>query len=125
MTRIALFLSLLTLATSCLLAPVLTPTANLAPGPSATLDDIGQAVVTAGKSLGWVVNVQRGGVARAQLDLRDHQAVVDVIYSKTHVEIRYVSSLNLMETDGLINRRYNHWVQNLRARIQRNVAKIK
>ena len=125
MTRIALFLALLTLGTSCQLAPVLTPTGKLEPPASASLADIGQAVVKAGESLGWVVTIQGSGRARALLYLRDHQAQVDVFYSKTHVEIRYVSSLNLMHMEDMINRRYNKWVKNLRIRIQRDVAKIK
>ena len=125
MTRLALSLVLTSLATSCQLAPLLTPTANLTPPASASLADIGQAVVKAGESLGWVVTIQGSGRARALLYLRDHQAQVDVFYSKTHVEIRYVSSLNLMHMEDMINRRYNKWVKNLRIRIQRDVAKIK
>ena len=113
-----------TLVTACRTVPILTPDAPLSPPASATLADIGRAVVAAGTDLGWVIELQESGEARGTLSLRDHQAVVKIRFSKQSLQIDYVSSLNLLHSGNDIHRNYNNWVKNLRVEIQKRVAKL-
>jgi len=56
---------------------------------------------------------QGPGAIRGTLNLRTHQAVVDIPHDTQRFGIRYVSSSNL-DYDGTgIHRNYNSWVQNL------------
>jgi len=45
--------------------------------------------------------------------LRKHVAVVEIPYSSKSYTIRYRSSENLDEKDGVIHKNYNGWIQNL------------
>ncbi len=80
----------------------------------------------AGASLGWIMVEERPGVIRGTLNLRTHQAVVDVPYDRTAYSIRYVSSSDLNYTPAgtyeghsapMIHRNYNGWIENLDHRI--------
>ena len=59
------------------------------------------------------------GRFRGTLDLRSHQAVVEIPYDTRRFTIRYVTSTNLDASPGMIHRNYNGWVQNLQAAIIR------
>lgn len=67
----------------------------------------------AGAGLGWRIEQQGSGLMRGTLNLRTHQAVVDIPYDTQRFSIRYVSSANLDYQNGLIHKNYNSWVQNL------------
>jgi hypothetical protein len=56
---------------------------------------------------------QGPGLMRGMLNLRTHQAVVDIPYDTQRFSIRYVSSSNLDYDGNAIHRNYNSWVQNL------------
>lgn len=63
---------------------------------------------------GWTGKDISNNVIRATLNLRTHQAVVDITYDQKSYSIKYVSSQNLLaEGDGKIHRSYNKWVRNL------------
>jgi hypothetical protein len=47
------------------------------------------------------------------LNLRTHTAVVEIPYSTSTYSIKYRSSVNLNEKDGMIHKNYNGWIQNL------------
>ncbi|NRA10039.1 MAG: hypothetical protein HRU02_17925 [Myxococcales bacterium] len=126
MTRVTLVATCLTVAlvVACRTAPILNPDGPLGPPASASLDDIAQAVVKAGTRLGWVIELEGPGEARGTLQLRNHEAVVKILFSKQNLQIDYVSSKKLYHSGNEIHRKYNNWVKKLRARIQRKVAEI-
>jgi hypothetical protein len=68
-------------------------------------------------SRGWVTELRGPGLIRAILNLRTHQAVVDITYDAQRFSIQYVSSANLNENAGYIHSNYNSWVQNLQQSI--------
>lgn len=79
-----------------------------------------KAIKRAGTSLGWIVSEDGEGKVRAVLNLRKHQAVVSIPYSKTQYSILYQSSneLNFNQSSNTIHRNYNGWIQNLNNSIQ-------
>lgn len=79
----------------------------------ASLPQRGDQIRAAAASLGWATESRGPGLVRATLNLRGHQAVVDIPYDQQRFRIHYVSSSNL-EYDGVnIHRNYNSWIQNL------------
>ncbi|MEW5773282.1 MAG: hypothetical protein AB1916_07115 [Thermodesulfobacteriota bacterium] len=117
--RATLLLScILVLATACRTAPVHNvvdaPVPSIADQTkSLTLEEISLAMLKACEKLGWKMQTQAPGLAQAQLDIRNHQAVVDITYTATSYNITYVGSKNLKEGDGEIKSNYNRWVRNL------------
>ena len=78
-----------------------------------TMDDVRQAIVRAGSSLGWEMNPDRPGHLTGRLALRTHVAVVDIDHTATSYSIKYRESTNLDAKDGQIHKNYNGWIQNL------------
>ncbi len=85
-----------------------------------------EQIKRAGAGLGWIVQEQQPGLMRATLNLRTHQAVVDIPYDRTRFSIRYVSSKDLdYSPDGtapgyrgtVIHSNYAGWIDNLEKRI--------
>ncbi len=74
----------------------------------------GDQIRAAAASLGWQTQVRGPGLVRATLNLRGHQAVVDIPYDQRRFTIRYVESTNLEYDGTTIHRNYNGWVENLR-----------
>ena len=62
------------------------------------------------------------GLVRGTLNLRAHQAVVDIPYDAQRFGIRYLSSSNLDYDGRSIHRNYNSWVQNLQNAIMAQPA---
>ncbi|MEN0074928.1 MAG: hypothetical protein AAGC69_11110 [Paracraurococcus sp.] len=79
----------------------------------ATLNQRGDQIRRAGAELGWAMEPRGPGLMRGTLNLRTHQAVVDIPYDTRRFSIRYVSSSNLDYDGRVIHRNYNSWVQNL------------
>jgi len=88
------------------------------------MEEVNSAILLAGAGLGWKMRTVEAGHVVAQLDLRSHQAIVDVIYDQSKYSIVYVSSVNLKETNGIIHSNYNGWVQNLNNAIGRELMFI-
>ena len=84
-----------------------------------TLAERELSIRRAGASLGWTMQDAGPGRFRGTLDLRSHQAVVEIPYDTQRFTIRYVSSTNLNAGPGVIHPNYNGWVQNLQAAIIR------
>ncbi len=61
----------------------------------ASLPQRAEQIKRAGASLRWVMQEQRPGLMRGTLNLRTHQAVVDVPYDTRRFSIHYVSSIDL------------------------------
>src|SRR5215203_5945031 len=78
-----------------------------------TLAQRADQIRRAGAGLGWRMEPQAPGLVRGTLNLRAHQAVVDIPYDTQRFGIRYLSSSNLDYDGRSIHRNYNSWVQNL------------
>lgn len=80
-----------------------------------TDDQAFKAIKIAGIGLGWKIRKVKPGLAEGQLDLRDHQAIVQIPYNNKSYSIIYKSSTNLKydASDNTIHSNYNAWIQNL------------
>lgn len=121
--RFVIMLFLLALVAACRTAPLYNAEASSFNRPL-TMNQATRAIQAAGADLGWDMTVQRPGDIRGVLNLRDHQAVVDITYDAQTFAIRYVDSNNLNYSNGQIHRNYNSWVQNLERQIRAEAARI-
>ena len=85
-----------------------------------TTDDVQQAIIRAGASLGWIIKPVSPGVLEGILDVRKHRAVVTISFDLEKYSILYKDSENLKydETDLSIHGNYNKWVRNLDNKIR-------
>ena len=107
-------LAMVALATmaGCRSAPVM----NVVEAPvtgTKSMQQVEQAIVSAGNSLGWQMRPQGPGKVQGTLLLRDHRAVVDVDYTQRSYSIRYKDSSNLNYDGSSIHKNYNGWIENL------------
>ena len=93
-----------------------------ASGKAMTAAQVRSAIVTAGNALGWQIVDAGPGKLVGTLNLRDHQAVVDIPYTARSYSIVYKSSRNLNEANGSIHTNYNGWIQNLDRGIRANLG---
>ena len=111
--------ALATLA-GCRSAPVM----NVVDAPlvsAKSMQQVEQAIVAAGNSLGWQMQPQGPGRIQGTLVLRDHRAVVDIGYTQKSYSIRYKDSSNLNYDGGSIHKNYNGWIQNLDRAIRQRI----
>lgn len=85
------------------------------------LGKVTKAIQRAGAELGWKMEVKKPGHIIGTLDIRAHQAVVDIKYSKSGYDILYRDSVNLEHTGDKIHSNYNDWVRNLDKEIQKKL----
>jgi hypothetical protein len=90
----------------------------------ASMDEIKNAVVRAGASLGWSMKPAGAGHLIGTLHLRKHVAVVDIKYNTKTYSIMYKDSVNLNYDGKNIHRNYNGWIQNLNHAIQAQLSAI-
>ena len=89
-----------------------------------TEEQVAKAIITAGISKSWVMRKERPGLIRGQVNVRQHQAVIDIPYSARDYSINYVSSINLDDKGkGSIHRSYNRWVLGLNQAIQTELSR--
>jgi len=121
---LATFAALL-LLTACRTAPIYNvhdaaiPSSQKAP---ITMNEIEGAIVRAGAGLGWTMSVVAEGHIVATLNIRSHQAVVDINYDERDYSINYKSSYNLKYNGTKIHSQYNNWIRNLTQAINAQVA---
>ncbi len=72
-----------------------------------------EQIKRAGVGLGWVMEDVRPDLIRGTLNLRSHQAVVDIPYDRDRFSIQYAGSSNLNYDGATIHSNYNGWVQRL------------
>ena len=114
--RILAVLGVVILVAGCATRPIVNVTDQpvvTTAGKQVTADQVRNAIVKAGTSLGWVMTPVSPGLVNARLALRDHLAVVDVRYTATTYSITYKDSTNLNYRDGQIHKNYNGWIDNL------------
>lgn len=87
-----------------------------------TTEQVKDAIINAGQGRDWIMSVAGPGVINATQNIRKHSVTVRINYSERNYSINYVSSVNLLASDGEIHRSYNHWVNNLDKDIQKKLA---
>ncbi|MBA1149004.1 hypothetical protein H0Z60_18290 [Ectothiorhodospiraceae bacterium WFHF3C12] len=83
-----------------------------------TMEQVKQAIVRAGTSLGWRMEPARDGLIVATLVSRGHMAKVDINYTTSSYSINYKDSRDLDYDGEKIHKGYNRWIQNLDQRIR-------
>ena len=83
-----------------------------------------KAITLALNQRGWRVVSEQPGVIEASVDVRDHQAIVDITYSATGYGIQYKDSTNLDHNGNNIHRNYNKWVVLLDREIQKQLLSM-
>jgi len=91
-------------------APITTAT-----GKGVTLDQVTKAIVEAGTERKWSMAVVKPGLIVGTLNVRSHQAVVDIAYNTKSYSITYKDSTNLHYNDEkkTIHENYRSWIQYL------------
>ncbi len=88
---------------------------------SYSMEDIEKAIMRAGASLGWQIQLIDTGHMLGTLYIRSHMAQVDITYSPRTYSIRYKNSSNLDYDGSKIHSNYNGWIQNLDHAIKREL----
>lgn len=113
------------LLASCRSSPIYNverSTFNTTEQPS--VEQVTQAIQRAGTSLGWQMEVERPGLILGTLNIRSHQAVVEIPYDTQGFAIQYQDSTNLNYDGDTIHTNYNGWIQNLERRIRTEVSTL-
>lgn len=121
------FLALTTLMfAGCRSAPVynVSHAAFVSTEQEITREDIANAIITAGHSLGWTMKEVESGHMLGTLYLRSHVAVVDIHYDRSNYSITYKDSTNLDYNGTNIHSNYNSWIQNLSNAIALQVSHL-
>jgi hypothetical protein len=98
--------------------------APIPPHPAATMENLEKAVVRAGLTLGWRMTPKGPGKVEGVLDIRKHQAIIDVTFDTKTYSITYRDSTNLdyKPENKTIHSNYNGWIQNLDKAIRAQVS---
>ena len=116
-----LLVFLVTALAACNAAPIYNVTGSpivTASGKPPSMQQVQTAILTAGTALGWQITNDKPGRMTGRLNLRTHQAVVDIEHDTKQYSIKYRDSVDLGAKDGTIHKNYNSWVQNLDNRIR-------
>jgi hypothetical protein len=84
-------------------------------GVKTSMDKVYKAIKIAGATKGWIITKVKPGLAMGKLNVRTHQAVVEIPYTDKSFSINYKNSLNLKYNaqTNQIHTNYNGWIQNL------------
>ncbi len=80
---------------------------------NASMNDVDTAILRAGRTMGWNMNVVGPGQIIGTLKLRKHVAVVDIKYNLSTYSIMYKDSTGLDYDGKNIHGNYNGWIKNL------------
>lgn len=81
---------------------------------SLDLADAERCIIEAGAGRGWLMTPTNPGELLAELNVRQHQVVVRIVYDEKNITYNYVSSKNMDANKGKIHRQYHNWLANLR-----------
>ncbi len=86
-----------------------------ASGKAVTLDQVAKAIIEAGTERKWSMAVVKPGLIVGTLNVRSHQAVVDIAYTTKNYSITYKDSTNLKydAKQNTIHENYRSWIQYL------------
>ncbi|MBL4648009.1 MAG: hypothetical protein JKY13_03525 [Gammaproteobacteria bacterium] len=85
-------------------------------------NQVKSAIIRAGQKLNWTMTNAKPGLIVATLNLRQHQAVVNITYTAKSYSILYKSSKNLDYDGTTIHKNYNGWIENLNHGIQKELS---
>ena len=126
--RALLVAALLAVAVAgCASRPVMNVTAEpvvVTAGKTATNDNVRDAILRAGSSLGWQMRPAAPGVIAGTINLRGNSANIDVEYNTRTYNIVYRSSTGLEAQNGQIHKNYNGWIENLNNAIRRELQRV-
>ena len=90
------------------------PLAPEVPVSGLTNEEMGQCLSVAGRKRGWSVLPVDAHHAEATLIKGEHVAVLDITYDATmfRLQASRKSSATLMREDGLVQRKFNRWINN-------------
>jgi uncharacterized lipoprotein YajG len=90
-------------------------------------DAVRDAILRAGNKLGWIMQAKADGHILGTLNLRAHQAVVDITHTASTFNIAYKDSANLRydAAKNQIHKNYNGWIKNLEHEIQIELNALK
>jgi uncharacterized membrane protein len=116
--RAVLVLLLILIATSlsCRKAPVRDIPDNSIPNTfdkTLTIEEVEAAIIAGGSEAGWSMRKTSPGLIIGTIQVRTHQASVDVKYSENNWSITYRDSSNLKYNGEKIHVNYNKWVSRL------------
>ena len=89
---------------------------------SASIKELGEAVVKASGSLGWRMQRITAGHIVGTLFLRSQMAAVDITFNEDTYSINYKNSSNLKYDGEEIHRKYNGWIKKLDNAINREFS---
>lgn len=89
-----------------------------------TREDVRDAIIQAGSQLGWRMQEKDAGHLIGTLNIRSHQAKVDIRYDTSSYDITYRDSSNLDYDGEKIHSNYNDWVRNLDRTIQNQLVAL-
>ncbi|WP_319776887.1 hypothetical protein [Maridesulfovibrio sp.] len=89
-----------------------------------SMESVKNAIIKGGYSLGWQMSDVAPGHLVGTLNIRSHQAVVDITYTPETYSINYKDSTNLKHKGNTIHSNYNAWVKNLAGAINRELGQI-
>lgn len=101
---------------SCRTAPIRNIPMNSIPTTqhmSLTEDEVAGAIIRGGNKAGWSMRKVEPGLIVGTIQVRTHEAQVDVRYSATTWNIAYRDSKNLKFNGEKIHSNYNKWVSRL------------
>src|SRR6185369_16814923 len=100
--------------------------APIPPNPAATMENLQKAMIRARGALGWKMTPKGPGKIEGVLEIRKHQAIVDITYDTKAYSVTYRTSTNLdyNEVTKTIHSNYNGWIQNLDKGIRAQVTTL-
>lgn len=111
---IALLALSMVLIAGCRTAPIYSvDNAEISGSGKHNANDVGQAIIRAGNSLGWQMKQAKPGTIIGTIHLRKHMAQVEITYNAKAYSINYKDSAELKYDGSTIHSNYNGWVQNL------------
>ena len=99
---------------------ILSPEEKVTGASAARVKD---AIMSGCRNREWSCTEDSAGVIRAVHTTPKFQAVVDIPYSDKGFQINYVSSIGLGAKNGRIHLKYNHWVNNLRSDVEKDLLR--
>lgn len=89
-----------------------------------TMNDVKNAIIRGGYDRGWQMSDVAPGHLVATLNLRSHQAIVDITYTPENYSINYKDSTNLKHKGNMIHSNYNAWIKNLANSINLELSRL-
>ena len=99
--------------------------ANLSTYGVFTAAQVGNAIISAGASIGWQMNKVSPELITATVMERGHSVTVDIQYSAKEYTIKYRDSVNMRAEGGKIHSSYNRWVERLQRNIDAQILRMR